>query len=683
MISRRTWIWTFALILVAVYGVVVCTVESDTYFALLGINLLQIMAVLFAVCHLFERANHPLYRDKTSPWLFYAIGASCYFASKLYWTLHMIFYRAEPAGWDLSWVLWMGQFAAYIAALSFHLTDKRVRFPKLRFYLDILIFTICAAVLYGHYFLDSHLTKPLLLDAALLMDMLSAVFSAGMVFALIYLYLYNHITSKLRVLVLLIAAFFTMMLSALVDLHIHVGDIHSYLWQQLPDFGWFAGMLLLGLAGASLIQEESPEEDTRPKHKTMEVVRKFLPIFAIVILLLALINAVTLTNILLVGTTITIILLLIRLLLSMLGFLSTKQALTEAERKYRNLVENSQVGVFSAQYGILTYVNRYFADTFEYAPEEMLGTSFMHYFSGQDRQKLAEEISRLAMNHGFTSHIGVKGIKKDGSSVHLEVQVTRTVNQGDAIITGTLLNITERKLAEEVVIRSEKLSVVGQLAAGVAHEIRNPLTSLRGFTQLLKARTGQDQDKEYYDIMLTELDRINYIVGEFMLLSKPQQMQELDIQNLKELLGSMLPIIETQAIIHNVIIDVDWQAEILPVMCDKNQIKQVFMNILKNAIEAMPNGGTIQINFYQDRHDYSVVRITDEGPGIPDEVMSRLGEPFFSTKTTGTGLGLMVCYRIIEAHHGQMEIISEPSKGTIVEIRLLTADREANHALHI
>src|SRR5690606_29350828 len=107
------------------------------------------------------------------------------------------------------------------------------------------------------------------------------------------------------------------------------------------------------------------------------------------------------------------------------------------------------------QYGKLTYVNKYFADTFDYAPEEMLGTPFMHYFAGEDRQKLAVEISRLAMNQGFTSHIAVKGIRKDGSSVHLEVQVTRTVNHvDDVVINGTLLDITERRLAEEIVIRS-------------------------------------------------------------------------------------------------------------------------------------------------------------------------------------------------------------------------------------
>jgi signal transduction histidine kinase len=233
----------------------------------------------------------------------------------------------------------------------------------------------------------------------------------------------------------------------------------------------------------------------------------------------------------------------------------------------------------------------------------------------------------------------------------------------------TLLDITERQTSEQLLIRSEKLSVVGQLAAGVAHEIRNPLTALKGFTQLLY-QTSNSPNQRYYEIMLAELERINYIVGEFMLLSKPHQWQQLSSHDLRKVLDFIIPIIESQAIIHNVELQVEPGPELPPVRCDANQIKQVFVNLMKNSIEAMPQGGKITIRFDLDVKDQVIVTIEDTGSGIPEEILKRLGEPFFSTKESGTGLGLMVCYKIIQSHGGALTIGNRPDNGTIVRISM-------------
>lgn len=655
---------------------------QDVHLGKIGAGLFQSASLLFALvcCLRYSR----FFAGITTPnaWLYYAFGTFLFLSAKLYTTFSLLFYNELPQFPGFSELLIASQFLLYMGALRHHFADRDSRIPLIRFYLDLWIFTVSLVSLYWYYFLEPGLALPFYRDSNLLLSFIGSTFSAAMLIGLTSLCISGRATEHKGVLVLLMATFGLKTGACLMQMHLSAGVGGPWL-SFTSELGLVVCFLLLGFAAVMKEGERGYLFAARePAGKRPAFVR-MLPGLIIGSVLLAFTLGVRHPDALVVGTVLVIYLLLVRLWISKREFKYAERALSDAERKYRNLVENSQVGVFSAQYGKLTYVNRYFADTFDYEPEEMVSTSFMHYFSGEDREKLAMEITRLAMNHGYTPHIGVRGIKRDGSSVHLEVQVTRTVNHGDVIITGTLLDITERKMAEDMVIRSEKLSVVGQLAAGVAHEIRNPLTSLRGFTQLLRTRAGDGQNSEFYDIMLNELDRINYIVGEFMLLSKPQQMQQLEQHDMRELMSGLLPIIETQAIIHNVTINMDWKTPIYPVLCDKNQIKQVFMNILKNAIESMTGGGTIRIRFSSHGEEYVGVQIVDEGPGMPADVLSRLGEPFFTTKKTGTGLGLMVCYRIIEAHNGKMIINSEKGKGTSVEIQLRMVRKDWSMAIHI
>lgn len=657
---------------------------QNEYLARVGSGLMQSAAILFALVCCLRFSRFLSGTTVANAWLYYSVGAFLFLSAKLYVTFSLIFHGETPRVTGIPELLMASQFVLYMGALRFHSRDFHSdnRIPLIRYYLDIGILTASVVSMYWYYLLEPHLAAPFYQDARMLFAFFGSTLGAAILFGLLALVLSGKAMESGRVMIMLISAFSLKTLSCFWHLHLTVEGGEAWA-HRYADFGTVAGYVLLGLAAVLKEWDQASHLEEEPAPAKPNRFLRVIPGVAFGCILLAFTLGVNLPNALAIGTVLVVYLLLIRLWVSRRASRLAEQKLSEAERKYRNLVENSQVGVFSAQYGKLTYVNRYFAETFDYEPDEMVGTSFMHYFSGEDREKLAVEISRLAMNRGFTPHIGVRGIKRDGSSVHLEVQVTRTVQHGDVIITGTLLDITERKLAEEMVIRSEKLSVVGQLAAGVAHEIRNPLTSLRGFTQLLKARSDNEQNSEFYDIMLNELDRINYIVGEFMLLSKPQQMQQLERHDLRELMSGMLPIIETQAIIHNVTIDMDWKTPLTPVLCDKNQIKQVFMNVLKNAIEAMGSGGTIRIRFCNQGTGYSGVKIMDEGPGMPEEVLSRLGEPFFTTKKTGTGLGLMVCYRIIEAHNGKMIIKSEKGKGTTVEIQLRSASEGWSLATNI
>ncbi|RXT02880.1 ATP-binding protein [Ammoniphilus sp. CFH 90114] len=228
-------------------------------------------------------------------------------------------------------------------------------------------------------------------------------------------------------------------------------------------------------------------------------------------------------------------------------------------------------------------------------------------------------------------------------------------------------NITEWKQAEDMLRKSDRLSIVGQLAAGVAHEIRNPLATLTGFVQLLKEQAKENT--HYYEIMLSELDRINFIVSEFMMLAKPQVLH-FEKKDLTTILHHVVTLANTQAIMNNVEIKTNIPDELPPIYCEENQLKQVFINIMKNSIESMSKGGDITIDVSQPDPDHVLLRFTDEGGGIPEERLARLGEPFYSTKEKGMGLGLMVSYRIIEAHKGTIRITSKVGKGTSVEVVL-------------
>ncbi|WP_404452729.1 PAS domain S-box protein [Virgibacillus necropolis] len=228
-----------------------------------------------------------------------------------------------------------------------------------------------------------------------------------------------------------------------------------------------------------------------------------------------------------------------------------------------------------------------------------------------------------------------------------------------------LKDISDKKEAEEMMIRSEKMSVAGQLAAGIAHEIRNPLTSLKGFMQLLQA--GVNRKEEYYKIMIDEIEKMETITSELLFISKPltnNKREETVEVMVHEIVALLLP----QARLKNV--DIRWSRQDKHrVFCDRSQIKQVLINIMKNAIEAMDNKGTIEI-IISAKDSKLEIAIIDDGPGIPEEIIHKLGEPFFTTKKSGTGLGLMITNQILEKHDGKLEIEQNANKGSTFKIIL-------------
>lgn len=256
--------------------------------------------------------------------------------------------------------------------------------------------------------------------------------------------------------------------------------------------------------------------------------------------------------------------------------------------------------------------------------------------------------------------------KKDGSFIDVSITFSPLKDgKGDIIgMAAIARDISERKKTEELLSRSEKLSAIGQLAASIAHEIRNPLTSIKGFIQFFR---GNIQD-QFVDLMLSELERIELIVTEFLLLAKPHAAHFIE-KNINSIIRHTLPIIEAQAIMNKVNIVASLMNPIPIIRCDENKIKQVLINVFQNAIEAMPTGGTIHVSTGFQENEI-LIQVTDEGYGISNERIKKLGEPFYSNKEKGTGLGLMVCFKIMEEHGGRMEFESKEGHGTTVRLFL-------------
>lgn len=227
-------------------------------------------------------------------------------------------------------------------------------------------------------------------------------------------------------------------------------------------------------------------------------------------------------------------------------------------------------------------------------------------------------------------------------------------------------NILENVKIREEVQRSEKLNIISQLAASIAHEVRNPLTVVRGFIQLASV-SMDEKNKGYMQTAITELDRAEFIISDYLNFAKPE-LENIEVLDVTKKLNDVVEVMSSFAHMCGVELRYEF-AEGLQIRADRSKFKQVIMNLIKNSVESMEGGGIVDIRLFQDEDDV-VVKVADSGVGMTQDELDRLGNPFYSTKEKGTGLGLMVTFRLVEAMGGHLAFTSEKGKGTVATVRL-------------
>jgi signal transduction histidine kinase len=226
-------------------------------------------------------------------------------------------------------------------------------------------------------------------------------------------------------------------------------------------------------------------------------------------------------------------------------------------------------------------------------------------------------------------------------------------------------DITERKIMQKEINNMDRLSLVGKFAAGIAHEVRNPLTAVRGFLQLFGLKKELESFHTYFQLMIKELDRASGIISEFLSLAKNKP-TSLDKNNLNNILRKIFPLIQAEAFEQGKDVIVDY-GDIPDLMLDEREIIQLVLNLEKNGLEAMPAGRIMTIGTYREQNEV-VLYVKDQGMGIPKEIQSKIGQTFLTTKQNGTGLGLQVCWSIVANHNAAINFITGPM-GTTFFVR--------------
>ncbi len=233
----------------------------------------------------------------------------------------------------------------------------------------------------------------------------------------------------------------------------------------------------------------------------------------------------------------------------------------------------------------------------------------------------------------------------------------------------------EQKERTKRMYRADRLATLGELSAGAAHEIRNPLTSIRSSIQFLKRKLNDPGDIEMANDLISEVDRINEIIEGMLSFAKPQPLKK-ENTLLKTILLQTIQLVSNTARKKEIEISLNYQAEREDIFGDPGQLKQLFLNIIMNsiqAIETLPGKVEINVVFSKGENKYTpmyLIEITDNGEGISNENIDKIFDPFYTTKNEGTGLGLSISYGIISQHGGDIEFFSKPGSGTKVKIRI-------------
>jgi two-component system, NtrC family, sensor histidine kinase PilS len=345
------------------------------------------------------------------------------------------------------------------------------------------------------------------------------------------------------------------------------------------------------------------------------------------------------------------------------------ERLASQEERYSDLAARSEDVIRCLTSGLVTVDPARRITSFNRAAAEITGIAAERAL-GQPVATLLPAFADLEVTTPGRDRVEIEIARPDGARVPLGVSVSALTDRVRAEV-GRIYNfqsLSELKRMEQTVKRAERMAAVGQLAATMAHEIRNPLASISGSIELLRGSAQDDDDRKLMEIVLREVERLNRLIGELLDFARPRQVERARID-----LG--VPLRDALAVFGHERAEITIEAASdgpVWALADATQVQQLVWNLLKNASEAMPAGGRIRLSLRREATGTAktaVLRVSDEGKGVSPELRERIFEPFFSTKTHGTGLGLAMVARIVQDHEGTVEVVGD-GDGATFEVRL-------------
>jgi PAS domain S-box-containing protein len=356
--------------------------------------------------------------------------------------------------------------------------------------------------------------------------------------------------------------------------------------------------------------------------------------------------------------------------------------LNEIRSFNESILQNLYGGVVTyTKEGIITFMNKSGAELLGWEEKKVLGRSIDEVLYSDDKEASLFHRS-LEGNGEFFGEMNI--LKKGGEKIPVEVFLSYLRNKEGNItgVTGILRDITEKKEIETRMRRMDKLASLGQLASGIAHEIKNPLAGIGSAIQVLSSSIQlDDSQKVVVKEILNQVNRLDGTIKNLLGFAKPGQ-PKLMATDLREIIEAVMFLVSPRVKKHNIQIHLDLQKDLPRMMIDPQQVQQALLNVVLNAVEAMASGGTLSISSKEivapgpskkEKKPYVSLIISDTGTGVSEEVMAQIFNPFYTTKPAGTGLGLSITQRIIEQHNGRIDIKSESGKGTTFTIELPTS----------
>lgn len=346
-----------------------------------------------------------------------------------------------------------------------------------------------------------------------------------------------------------------------------------------------------------------------------------------------------------------------------------EEALRESEQKFRSLFEQANDAIFLMREDTAVDCNSKAMAMFCCKREEIIGVPLYRFApviqpDGVESKKKAMEKIKAALS-GQPQFFEWLHVRPNGTTFTAEVNLNPVKIHNQTLLQAIVRDITKDKQYENEMARLDRLNLIGQMAAGIGHEIRNPMTTVRGFLQMFKDKNNCIQFKDYFDLMIEELDRANLIITEFLSLAKNKPV-ELQLYNINSIMKALSPLITADAM--NSSKDIVYEMEDVPdVMLNEKEIRQLILNFARNGLEAMLPGGRLTIRSYTDGEEV-VLAVQDQGKGIDSGILKKIGTPFFTTKENGTGLGLATCYSIAARHNAKLDFKTGDS-GTTFFVR--------------